>query len=511
MKRRNFIKATSLLISAPFLKHNRSLLTDEISSVNEENQELFDKIPQPVIPGRPDLVKMYNKCWLLGSKNTEHGTPQNGFVKWYIDAAFDNRIFQWDTCFCLDWAKYSQGVLPNIQSLDNFYRKQHPDGAIGGVIHKSDGTDNKPQTSPSYTHNNLFSWAEYEYYKVTGDSSRFSRVIPVLDKYDDWVTKNRTHPNGHYWWSGFGSGMDNSPRSKATKSYPPYGWVDYDANEALAAYYLIKMADVAGNNGIIRKYRKRFNHIKHLVNKDMWSSKDSFYWDIDKDGSFMKVKTIASFWPMWGRITDDNQLNLLIDHLNDTRSFNRSHRIPTDAADQKSYVPTGGYWRGSVWAPTNHMVVKGLETHGKYQLARDIVQNHLNNISAIFSGTNTVWENYAPEFDKPGQPAKNDFVGWSALGPITQLIEIYIGLHLDVPGNKIRWNLLTTEKVGIKNLKFGDQYIGLVAEARKHVGDPIHINSKLSKEITLELFDGSRNFKRKIRLGSQTLVLGKKS
>lgn len=486
--RKQFLKALPLALGAPYVLTNSASGADNQHSntILKDPDKLLDQVPKPVIPMRPDLVEMYEKCWLIGYEKSEHGTKQNNFVDWYVDEGFDSRIFQWDTSFSLAWAKYSQGAMPNIVSQDNFYRNQHDDGAIGGVIRKN-AKDNQSTDSPSFTHNNLFSWAEWEHYLVTGDSSRFERVIPKLDKYAEWVRKHRTRPNGHYWWSGFGSGMDNSPRSRATKPYPPYGWVDYDANEALAAYYLVKMAEVAGFDDIAKKYRRRHQELKQLVNKDMWSEEDQMYWDIDKDGSFMKVKTIASFWPMWGRITEPKHVDGLIHHLNDAESFNRPHRVPTTAADEDTYVPTGGYWRGSVWAPTNHMVVKGLQANDRHKVARDIVLNHLNNMSAVFQGTDTVWENYAPEFTKPGKPAKGDFVGWTGDGPIAQLIENYIGINVDVPNNTIHWNLLTTEEIGLKNLKFGDAEIDLVAQKRKKVDDPVKIEINTSGSFTLNL------------------------
>jgi glycogen debranching enzyme len=247
--------------------------------------------------------------------------------------------------------------------------------------------------------------------------------------------------------------------------------------------------------------------MKQIINEDMWSEEDQFYWDIDKDGSFMKVKTIASFWPMWGRVTDEKHVKGLVKHLNDSDSFNRPHRVPTTAADQEEYVPTGGYWRGSIWAPTNHMIVKGLEANGRQKLARDIVLNHLNNQAAVFQGTDTVWENYAPEFTKPGSPAKPDFVGWSADGPIAQLIENYIGINENVPENKIRWNLLTTEEVGLKNLEFGDSTVKLIAKSRDKMDDDITIEVDTQHAFDLELYDGESTYQRKVTPSDKQLTI----
>ncbi len=465
--------------------------------------KLLKTVPEPLIPSRPDLIAMYQRCWQIGLSKTEKGTPENGFVEQYIDAAFDKRIFQWDTCFSVAWAKYSQGALPSIVSLDNFYRKQHEDGAIAGVIRKSDGTDDQDTGTSWFTRNNLFSWIEYEYYCHTGDASRIPAILPILKKYSDWIRQNRRHSNGHYWWSGWGSGMDNSPRSISDKPYPPYSWIDYDAIEALSAYYLIKLARIAGDTATGQAFKAQYNELKRLINSTMWCEEDGIFWDLDKDDSYLKVKTIASFWPLWARITDNHQVEKSVSHLNDPHSFNRKHRVPTLSADHPEYENTGHYWLGSVWAPTNHMIVKGLSANNRHQLAREIVCNHLDNISAVFRDTGTVWESYSPETAEPGDLAKPDFVGWSAVGPIAQLIENYIGITLDVPANTIHWNLLSLEEMGVRNIIFGDSPVDIVCNRRNTIEDPVYITIETAKSFYLEINNGKKTETRTIETGKR--------
>ncbi len=487
--RRQFLRSASLAALGPyvFTRDADAASRTAADDLPALQAKLLEAVPEPVIPERPGLKEMYKKCWIIGYQQTHYGTPENGFVRWYIDEAFDDRLFQWDLCFALAWAKYGQGALPGMESLDNFYRKQHEDGAIAGVINESDGSDDQPKDAPWFTRNNLFSWIEYEYYKTTGDASRLERVVPVLRDYARWVKENRRHDNGHYYWSGWSSGMDNSPRSVADEFYPPYSWVDYDANEALAAHYLAEIADVIGDRAVAREFRDLHTELKTLVNREMWSEADRFYWDLDKDGSFLKEKTVASFWPMWGRIAEEKHVEGLVQHLNDEDTFNRPHRVPTLSADHPEYDPKGDYWRGSVWAPTNHMITKGLSVSGRHELARSIVANPLDNMVQVFRETGTVWENYAPEAASPGEPAAPDFVGWSADGPIAQLIEHYIGIRPDVPNDRIDWMLLTDEKVGVRNLNFGGVTVNLVVESRPAVSAPVELSVETPRPFTIKL------------------------
>jgi glycogen debranching enzyme len=247
--------------------------------------------------------------------------------------------------------------------------------------------------------------------------------------------------------------------------------------------------------------------LKELVNGDMWSDEDQFYWDIDRDGSFLKTKTIASFWPLWGRLTEEKHVKGLVKHLNDPNSFNRPHRVPTTAADEEAYHPEGYYWQGSVWAPTNHMIAKGLEANSQHKLAREIVQNHINIQSIVFRDQNTVYENYAPEYIRPGQPwSRDDFVGWSADGPIAQLIEHYIGIKIDAPNNKIRWDLLTIEEVGLENLKLNDATIKLRASKREAPDDPVELEVETDQAFMLELNTDETEYLKKITAGKHQLT-----
>lgn len=84
-------------------------------------EEARDKLPVPVIDGRPELVAMYWKCWQLAFhhlKQPQRGSP---YVSNYLDAAFNGNIFQWDTIFMIMFGRYGYAAFPAIQSLDNLY------------------------------------------------------------------------------------------------------------------------------------------------------------------------------------------------------------------------------------------------------------------------------------------------------------------------------------------------------------------------------------------------------
>ncbi len=128
------------------------------------------------------------------------------------------------------------------------------------------------------------------------------------------------------------------------------------------------------------------------------------------------------------------------------------------------FMTMGGYWKGTVWVPTDKMVMAGLEAYGYADLAREIALNHLRNVVTIFKETGTIWENYAPQTITPGKPAKPDFVGWSGIGPIAFFLEYVIGVRANAPANKVVWDIHSSKRVGVERLWFGGKTVSLVCE-----------------------------------------------
>lgn len=458
---------------------------------------LKEHLPHPILPTHPQWVDLYWRAWEIARGKIKRGTPENGFVEAFMDEAFSDQIFQWDTCFMAIFARYGQGIFPGIVSLDNFYRKQHPDGFICRKIHEADGRDAFGQDSDQAINPPLFAWAEKEHYEFTGDSSRFPRVLPILTRYYQWVKAHRRRQNGLYWTSNLGSGMDNSPRDG-------HAWVDLSAQQALAARCLADIAATLGEEAVAAEYRAEYQELTHLINDLTWDEGERFYYDLYPDGSRSRVKTVAAFWPLLAGIADDQQAEGLVAHLTDPAEFWRPHLIPTLAADHPAYDPQGGYWLGSVWAPTNYAIIKGLEQYGYTELARQAAENHLANMAAVYRDTGTIWENYAPEASAPGNRAKPDFVGWSGLGPIALLIEIILGLRVHAPSNTLRWRLRPREEHGIRGLRFGDNTVDLVARPGEGT---VTIQVAAERRFTLELDTELGSFVQEVPPGTHGYIL----
>ena len=459
-------------------------------------------LPRPILETNPGWLEMYWKCWELAWQHLREPQPGSGLVSNYLDAAFNGNIFQWDTIFMVMFARYGHRAFPAIQSLDNFYARQHTNGFICREILR-DGSDFYCAGPVNAINPPLFSWAEAESFRTTGDKSRFAAVLPTLEKYVEWLNTDGD-PDGYndmpdwisrgrraagsahqlYWNTSLGSGMDNAPRSGN-------GWVDMSCQMVIQYRDLAAICDELNLAEKSERFREEAAAIGGRINRWCWDQDDGFYYDLRNDGSRFKVKTSGGFWPLLAGIASEEQADRLVSHLRCEREFWRPFVFPTLAADEKEYTESGGYWWGAVWAPTNYAIIKGLERCSYEEFATESSAKYLSAMEAVFRATGTVWENYAPELPfRPGNPAMGDFVGWTGIGPIALLIENILGFRCDGARRKLRWNLSRADRHGIENLQLGDAVISIVADAQKAYSDIVSIRIESSHAFHLEVRKG---------------------
>ncbi|GLX66689.1 MGH1-like glycoside hydrolase domain-containing protein [Paenibacillus glycanilyticus] len=475
-------------------------------------EEVRDQLPQPIFEQRPDYIETYWFAWEIAYRNLHIPTAESGYVSNFIDAAFNKDIFLWDTAFITMFCNLANPYIPGIRSLDNFYCKQFDDGEIPREMVRDTGEDFMPWVNlerlplHSYFHNHyghrrlmqterpafeemykpdlgrtvevapyltldnlnhpILAWAEWVSYKHTGDVDRLATVFEPLFRYYESLQYHIRNQSGLYvtdWAS-----MDNNPRN----SYLGSG-LDISCEMVLFARNLIDIGKVLldhteGNADEIRSRMDQLDQdarqLSDVINRMMWNPAKGFYFDVQDNGEQAPVKTIAAYWALISGVADNEQAERLVEWLNDPATFNRKHRVPVCAADEPGFDPRGGYWRGSVWAPTNEMVIQGLEKYGYSGLAEEIAVNHLDNVVTIFKDTGTIWENYPPDFIDSGNADKADFVGWSGIAPILYLVEYGIGIKGDATKNEITWKLKPGQgTVGCNRYWFAGNTIDLLA------------------------------------------------
>lgn len=146
--------------------------------------------------------------------------------------------------------------------------------------------------------------------------------------------------------------MDNTPRGRTAAcpagdparcpDNPDLLWIDALAQQGLAALCLSRIAALLGHDGEAGEWRARWAEIRDKANTLYWDDADGFYYDIlESDRSKVKVRTIASFWPLLARMATPPMAERLLAKLRDPAQFgcvpatalsdNAAHTKETDA------------------------------------------------------------------------------------------------------------------------------------------------------------------------------------
>jgi glycogen debranching enzyme len=348
------------------------------------------------------------------------------------------------------------------------------------------------------------------YYKQYGDMDRLHRVFPVLCAYYKWLKLNRTWPNGTYWSSGWGTGMDNMPRVQPQYnmiySHGHMVWLDACLQQLYTANLLLEMGLYLERWQEIEDFEDDAKMLRKYIAENMWDENTGFLYDQYADGSLSTTKGIGAYWALYTDVLNEKQLERFVKELDNPKTFNRKYRIPSLSADNEKYKDNGRYWQGGIWPGTNYMVINGLMEKGYGKLAHEIALNHYGQILEVYKNTGTFWEYYAPEYAEPGFMARKDFVGWTGLPPIAILIEQIIGIRSDYLKKTVTWNINLLETHGIERYPFGeDGLITLKAASRRSAGEEpkITVESNVAFELTV-CWNGKEK-KIEVKPGTQTL------
>lgn len=468
--------------------------------------EARELLPVPILPDHPDWLELYWRAWEMAWSHLRRPSRSSGLISSYLDSTYNNHLFMWDSAFMAQFGVYGRRAFPFIDSLNNFYAKQHADGAICREIDPADGVDLFSPFDPDGSGPNVLAWAEWRYYRMSGDESRLAAVFWPLLAYHRWMRCNRSWQNGLYWATGFSSGMYNMPRIPESSSHHRHwSWVDASMQAAISCSVLERLANVLDEPDYVTELAEEHTLLKEQINRHMWNEKTNFYHDIDARRNFSPVKTIGAYWGLWDRsLIPNDRVEPFVRHLREQEEFKVAHRVPSISADSEGYQPeTGNYWHGGVWAPTNFMVLKGLRAAGQAALAHEIATNHLQNVTAVFEHTDTLWEYYAPVAAKAGEPAMPNSVGWTGLTSIAMLIEDVIGLWVDWPLRQVVWHrhLDSNQHYGVQNYPLGrDGKLSLV-------GDQEQVVVTTNVPLTLTIRDLSLNIKAPVSAGTTAIDL----
>lgn len=427
--RRSFLKTSSLITAGYFL-----LPSCTITKKGTVTNEYFVS---------PELSEeMYAKALAIAKSKVRGGPTDPVYKKPYVDAAFNSNIFYWDTCFIACYAKYHQDELPIINALDNFYQLMEADGFICREYTK-EGTPMWPKDHPVSINPPLLAFAELELYAEHQNKQRLIEVYPKLHRHFNYLVTTYRCSDGLFFNDALGSGMDNIERFPRgwkddgqgiplhnlhpelfNYDWPSSKWnkqgrmVDISAQMVLFARQLNEIASIIQSTEHSNSYLQFIHDTTEAINKHCWNEADAFYYDLGY-GKQIPRKHIGMFWTLMAGVVPEKKLERFLAHLTNPDEFWRTIPIATLSADDPDYSGDGHYWRGSVWLPTNYMILRGLKQYNKTELANKLAKQYYWAVSKVYEATGTFWENYAPDHLTKGSDSRPDFCGWTAVVPIT--------------------------------------------------------------------------------------------
>lgn len=433
--------------------------------------ETFDttKVPTPIFDENPGYVELYWKAWEMAYDHVveDPGVPHSPYMD---EVCYDNVIWIWDSCFMTLFNRYAaDDYFPGVANLNNIYMPLYDNADTTQSIWFADNP-------------NLLAWVEWENYLMSGDVEHVKWLInekQYLQQHYQMMETSKpgdsiphsshiiAHERTPYGYTGSNQivGMDNSPRGR-TYGESNILWIDTISQQALSAHYIARLAEVAGNDEVKTTYLGYYNELKSLINQYYWDETDGIYYDINKTNPLLKdkVKTVASFWPLLALVPNETQAEALLAHVNSPTSFGGFVDFPSVARDDPDFDnETGAYWRGGLWLPTAYMGIKGLENYGYFARADEAAEKILEQQYQTYKNVapHTIWETYAPSSNSPsteyGNIVRQDFCGWSALGPISLFIENVLGFHqVDAVNKVIEWRLHQEGRHGVTNFTFGN-------------------------------------------------------
>lgn len=423
------------------------------------------------------LTGLYEKAWDIAAGRVRRG-PEGMVASPYLDEnCYDDQIWIWDACFMVMFSKYAPDIFPGKETLMNFYAPIHDAAPSPLRIH---WRDNPP----------LFAWIERLNYTFTGDTAHIDDILlrhRYLQRHYEWFNNlvkgerdERLSPNSiaigvardssgraiGYKWSPWASGMDNTTRGHTPGGWKNLLWVDAICQQALAARSIAELCAMRGQEAEAAEWRTEYERLREVINSRYWDEADGFYYDIDADtGEPCRVMTTASYWALAAGVPDSARAARMVERLRVPEAFGGERPWNSLSRSDAGYDSiTGEYWRGGIWLPQVYMGTKALEQYGYTELADSLARKVVEMQARVYAGyePHTIWECYNPNADSPsteyGEVCRQEFCGWSALGPISLMIENVLGFRdADAMNRTLRWDIDPANgRHGIERLHFGD-------------------------------------------------------
>lgn len=371
------------------------ILKKNIADFESEKLSLYASLPELKIPNE-NIEKLYYKCVsvLSSALFSSEGLIKSDYIAVENDNLKALRPFYSSIC-----TLGLRHILPQKakDTLESILASIAADGMISSEI----TTTSKSSILCPPT----LAWCFWELYTVNGDRAMLENAYNNLKNYLHYIIETRDINKNHlYEWQigetegnlGKESSMDNSPRFDDGVILD---CVDFSAFTANEAKYMSKIANRIDKHGEALYWDVVFERIKNAVNEVLFDEDDKIYYDkAVVSNMFKKIKTSASFLPLFANICENRHAMALLKFLNNEDKFNLRYGIPSVSKDSEDYCDD--MFRGPMHIITNYLIAKGLESYEMHDKANEIKAKSLEAVMQEFQSDGVLYEFYSADGTK---------------------------------------------------------------------------------------------------------------
>ncbi len=358
----------------------------------------FYKNLEPPEEAERGIRETYVKACAIMKANIE--TPCGEIeYRWSPPDRWPHRhMWLWDEAFNSIGAMYLDVQLAR-DCIMAALSKQRNDGFIPHTMAPD------PEYDSNMTQPPILAWASMKIHKMEPSEAFLQEIYGPLQAYLAWDFSNMDRlGTGLLQWQfdGADSGMDNSPRFD---DGPDFDAVDLNCFVVRECESLALMARELGKKNEAEKWLRVAGQVSHRINERLWNDVEGFYYDRRKDGSWIKIKTVDGFLPLFSGTADTRKATILVgDHLTNESEFWPSFPIPSVALSEDSFELD--MWRGPTWINYNYLITEGLNRMGYREVANRLRDRTLAEISRWRRLRSSLYEFYDPFGERAPQDLK---------------------------------------------------------------------------------------------------------
>ena len=258
------------------------------------------------------------------------------------------------------------------------------------MINKEGDKSNHEVYSSSPTLPSLLAWGEWDYYMVSGDTARLARVMLPLIKFYEWFQRYQRRASGHYYCEQIAHSSWEIPA---------------DVYQALAARALSMMADTVGRPDLAEYFRKEYDDIAAMMNRDYWDDKNSFYNARLADGGFETepepgriYKYVRSFDTLMAGLAPRDRAEHMIRQMLDPRGFMGQYGVRSLSVDStiwivdtvrylnaesENEIPGTYPFKKTVWPPNMVSALRSLDAYGYTEESAEFAERYARALAVI--------------------------------------------------------------------------------------------------------------------------------